>query len=54
MTRFESTDVCATCGHLYVEHWEYTHFASWCQHINVLERACPCKGFLYELIEGNE
>ena len=47
MTTFENTDLCATCGHLYVEHWG-GYFGSWCQHINVLGRVCPCKSFMYE------
>ena len=48
MTTFESTDVCSTCGHKYVEHWHDIHGWVSCQHINVLGRECPCKGYLYE------
>jgi len=48
VTTFESTDMCATCGHLYVEHWDDIHAQLWCHHINVLGRVCPCKGFLRE------
>ena len=51
MTTFESTNVCVTCGHLYVEHWDNTYGWVSCQHINVLGRECPCKGFLYEPIK---
>ena len=51
MTKFENTDMCATCGHPYVEHRDNAYFAGWCQHIYVLGRTCSCKGFLYQPIK---